>query len=72
MFIKAGDPHKQNLGKECITYEFENMTSLEDDMLIRAIEKKIVLKELKQTLNLRFTDFSTPIFTNMNWVDPKN
>ena len=72
MFIKADDPHKQNVGKECITYEFENITSVEDDMLIRAIEKKKVLEELKQILKLRFTDFSTPIFTNMNWIDPKN
>ena len=49
------------------------MTSLEDDMLVRAIrKKKEVLKELKQILNLRFTDFSSPIFENMNWVDPKN
>ena len=49
------------------------MTSLEGDMLIRTIErKKEVLKELEQILNSRFTDFSSPIFKNMNWVDPKN
>ena len=49
------------------------MTSLEGDMLIRSIErKKEVLKELEQILNSRFTDFSSPIFKNMNWVDPKN
>ena len=46
MFIKADDPHKRNVDKERITYEFENMKSLEDDMLIRAIKKKKeVLKE---------------------------
>ena len=46
MFIKSDDPHKRNVDKERITYEFENMTSLEDDMLIRAIKKKKeVLKE---------------------------
>ena len=45
-FIKADDPHKQNVDKERITYEFKNMKSLEDDMSIRAIEKKKeVLKE---------------------------
>ena len=49
------------------------MTSLKDGVLIRAIrKKKEVLKELKQILNSRLTDFSTPIFANMNWVDPKN
>ena len=40
MFIKADDLDKQNVDKECIAYNFENLTSLEDDMLIRAIEKK--------------------------------
>ena len=40
MFIKADDMDKQNVDKECIAYKFENLTSLEDDMLIRAIEKK--------------------------------
>ena len=40
MFIKADDPDKQNVDKECNAYEFENLTSLKDDMLIRAIEKK--------------------------------
>ena len=39
-FIKADDPLKQNADKERIIYEFENMTSLEDDLLIRAIDKK--------------------------------
>ena len=40
MFIKTDDLDKQNVDKECIAYKFENLTSLEDDMLIRAIEKK--------------------------------
>lgn len=40
MFIKADDLDKQNVDKESIAYKFENLTSLEDDMLIRAIEKK--------------------------------
>ena len=72
-FIKADDPHKRNVDKVCITYEFENMTSLEHNMLIRAIEKKKeVLKELKRILHSRFTDFSSPVFVNMNCVDPKN
>ena len=45
-FIKADDPHKRSIDNECITYEFENMKSLEDNMSIRAIEKKKeVLKE---------------------------
>ena len=58
MFIKADDLDKQNVDKECIAYKFENLTSLEDDMLIRAIEKKKkVLKELKQILKSRFTHF---------------
>ena len=49
------------------------MTSLEGEMLIGNIKKKKeVLKELEQILNSRFTDFSSPIFKNMNWVDPKN
>ena len=39
-FIKADDPHKRNVDKERITYKFHNMTSLEDGVLIRAIEKK--------------------------------
>ena len=72
-FIKADDPHKQNVGKECITYKFHNMISLEDGVLIRAIEeKKGILKDLKAILISKFTDFSSPIFANMNWVDPKN
>ena len=41
--------------------------------MIRTIEnRKEVLKELKQILNSRFIDFSSPIFANINWVDPKN
>ena len=52
-FIKADDPHKGNVDTERITYEFENMTSLED-MLIRAIEKKKeVLKELKKNITFK-------------------
>ena len=73
-FIKADDPHKRNVNKERITYEFENMKSLEDGMLIRVSateKKKEVSKELKQILNSRFTGFSSPFFANMNWVDPK-
>ena len=72
-FIKADDPHKRNADKERITYKFHNMTSLEDSVLIRAIEKKKwILKDLKAILISKFTDFSSPIFANMNWVDPKN
>ena len=42
-------------------------------MLIRAIEKKKgILKDLKAILISNFTNFSSPIFANMNWVDPKN
>ena len=42
-------------------------------LMIRTIEKrKEVLKELKQILNSRLIDFSSPIFANINWVDPKN
>ena len=39
-FIKGNDPHKRNVDKEHIKYKFENMTSLEDGVLIKAIEKK--------------------------------
>ena len=72
-FIKADDPHKLNADKECITYKFHNMISLEDGVLIRAIEeKKGILEDLKAILISKFTDFSSPIFANMIWVDPKN
>lgn len=39
-FIETDDPLKRNLGKKLITYEFENMKSLEDSVLIRVIKKK--------------------------------
>ena len=66
-FIKADYVHKQNVEKECITYEFESMTSLEDSILIRAIKKKKeVSKELKQVLMSRFIDFLSCIFANLN------
>ena len=72
-FIKVVDPHKRNADMESITYKFRNMTSLEDGVLIRAIEKKKgILKDLKAMLISKFTDFSSHIFGNMNWVDPKN
>ena len=72
-FIKAVDPHKRNADMESITYKFCNMTSLEDGVLIRAIEKKKgILKDLKAMLISKFTDFSSHVFGNMNWVDPKN
>ena len=49
------------------------MASLEDGVLIRAIEKKKgILKDLKAILISEFINFSSPIFANMNWVDPKN
>ena len=49
------------------------MTSLEDNILIRAIKKKKeVLKEVKQTLMSKFIDFSSLIFANLNWFDPEN
>ena len=52
---------------------FHNMTSLEDGVLIRAIEKKKgILKDLKAILISKFTNFSSPIFAKVNWVDPKN
>ena len=72
-FFKADDPHKRNADKERITYKFHNMASLEDGVLIRAIEKKKgILKDLKAILISEFINFSSPIFANMNWVDPKN
>ena len=39
-FIETDDPLKRNLEKKLITYEFENMKSLEDSVLIRVIKKK--------------------------------
>ena len=70
-FIVSDDKHKHNIDKARIEVKISEMIYSEKYRMDASTKKKAVLKELKDLLQERFSDLSSPVFENIKWYNPK-